>query len=131
MYALTVWIWIAIVFVSDNIYADSGESVVVHSVLKRNNHSVYEFLHIAKNGGRAIKYVHNKDRISSPFIAVHGHRVRLSHVLSRNHSAVIVLRDPVERFQSVRLNVDTLHIITIYINLAYIYAASVCYGMVI
>lgn len=106
MYALTVWIWIAIVFVSDDIYADSGESVV--SELKRNNNSVYEFLHIAKNGGRAIKYVHNKDRKSSPFIAVHGHRVRLSHVLSRNHSAVIVLRDPVERFQSVRLGLQYL-----------------------
>lgn len=100
-----------IVFISDDTYADKGGSVVVHSVLKRNNDSViYEFLHIAKNGGRAIKYIHNKDKISSPFIAVHGHRVRLSHVLSRNHSAVIVLRDPVDRFQSVRLSLDTCYI---------------------
>jgi len=95
---LLVWcIWL---IAYDSIYADRRN--VVQSALRRNNDSSYEFLHIAKNGGRAIKYVHNKDRVSSPFIAVHGHRVRLSHVLSRNHSAVVVLRDPVDRFQSVR-----------------------------
>ncbi|KAJ1435034.1 hypothetical protein B484DRAFT_446375 [Ochromonadaceae sp. CCMP2298] len=61
--------------------------------------SVFEYIHIAKCAGRAAKSMHSKKQ-GSPFAVVHKHRVRAADVEAKNHTAVAVLRDPVERFES-------------------------------
>jgi hypothetical protein len=68
--------------------------------LVKDGHTVYEYIHIAKCAGRSVKYMHTTKKQSSPFAAVHKHRVRAAEVEAANHTAVAVLRDPVERFES-------------------------------
>jgi len=62
-------------------------------------------VHIAKCAGRAVKSQHahlrRRDAKSgSPFEDTHGHSVRASDIEAMGHIAVVVLREPVERFES-------------------------------
>lgn len=60
-----------------------------------------EFIHIAKTAGRAMKIANERMEPSTrPFSESHGHSVRVSDVLRRNHTAVVVLRDPADRMES-------------------------------
>jgi hypothetical protein len=61
----------------------------------------FEFVHIAKTAGRSMKIANERMEPSSrPFEKSHGHNVKVSHVLERNHTAVVVLRDPADRMES-------------------------------
>ena len=61
----------------------------------------FEFIHIAKTAGRSMKIANERMEPSSrPFEMSHGHNVKVSHVLERNHTAVVVLRDPADRMES-------------------------------
>jgi len=71
--------------------------------LKRNavNGEVMEFVHIAKTAGRSVKFnTCHKQGKNSPFLKCHKHPIRVADVQRRNHTAVVVLRDPIDRIQS-------------------------------
>lgn len=77
-------------------YLFGDYNILINSIkqeieLKYNSYNLNEFIHIAKNGGRAIKYMHNKDRKNSPFTTVHGHRVRASHILGIKDTSILLL----------------------------------------
>lgn len=91
LFSLVVFIFCILLDESLLASTDANNKTTVH----------YEFIHIAKNAGRAIKHMHNEHLDKSPFSVVHGHRVRVRDVQKKENSvAVAVIRDPVERFQS-------------------------------
>lgn len=74
------------------------------SVVPGSNFS-YEFIHIAKNAGRAIKSMDNRltkrDKLQKGYFSKkHKHATKTRDVESRGQVAVFVLRDVIDRFQS-------------------------------
>ncbi len=71
------------------------------TALKRSDHQEYELVHIAKTAGRSIKFKSNKLGEESPLSKAHKHSVRVSDVIrDPSKTAVVVLRDPIDRFES-------------------------------
>lgn len=61
----------------------------------------YELVHIAKTAGRSIKFQSNRLGDESPLRIAHKHSVRVSDVIEDpTKTAVVVLRDPVDRIES-------------------------------
>ena len=61
----------------------------------------YELVHIAKTAGRNIKYQSKRLGEKSPLSKAHKHSVKVSDVIrDPGKTAVVVLRDPVDRFES-------------------------------
>ena len=61
------------------------------------------FVHVAKCAGRAIKHMHTTALTAggrSPFHDCHNHRVRTGDIEAQKGVAVVVLREPRDRFES-------------------------------
>ena len=69
--------------------------------LTRSDTQDYELVHIAKTAGRNIKSKSNHLKENSPLSRLHKHSVKVSDVIKDpGKTAVVVLRDPVDRFES-------------------------------
>jgi hypothetical protein len=102
-----VWLILTLLFLE----ISSGEVVGgerQRGVLVPGPNEHLHLVHIAKCAGRSVKNYHDKlwregsrsGKSGSPFEGTHGHSVRAADIEAMGHTAVVVIRDPVERFES-------------------------------